>query len=97
MTNEKDKFDALAKDMLKWADEDIDNCGRDILRRQAEGFAKRVTALANIVRKMRTCQRTYFRMRTSTALQDAKKAEWEVDEILKNADRPPELTQEELL
>jgi len=41
-----DTPESLAADLERWADEDIHNVGRDVLRRAAQGFARRVRALA---------------------------------------------------
>ena len=90
MITKQDKFDALVKDITQWADEDIDTLGRDILKRNAEEFAGRLKALVEIVKRMRTNQKTYFRVRTQSALHEAKDSEFEVDTILKNDDRPPD-------
>ena len=41
-----DTPESLAADLERWADEDIYNVGRDVLRRAAQDFARRVRALA---------------------------------------------------
>lgn len=39
MASENETVEAVKKRMLKWADEDIHEVGRDVLRRQAQQFA----------------------------------------------------------
>ena len=41
-----DTPESLAADLERWADEDIHNVGRDVLRRAAQDFARRIRALA---------------------------------------------------
>ena len=41
-----DTSESLAADLERWADEDIHNVGRDVLRRAAQDFARRIRALA---------------------------------------------------
>lgn len=47
MDGEKiDTPESLAADLERWADEDIHNVGRDVLRRAAQDFARRVRRLS---------------------------------------------------
>ena len=48
-----DTSESLAADLERWADEDIHNVGRDVLRRTAQGFARRVRRLAFSVPEVR--------------------------------------------
>ena len=41
-----DTPESLAADLERWADEDVHCIGRDVLRRMAQAFARRVRALA---------------------------------------------------
>lgn len=41
-----DTPESLAADLERWADEDIHNVGRDVLRRTVQDFARRVRTLA---------------------------------------------------
>ena len=47
-----DTPESLAADLERWADEDVHNVGRDVLRRMAQDFARRVRALAFSVPKV---------------------------------------------